>query len=98
VTVAAVVNFKIMWEVALALCMVHTGSSSSPLQSLLWFGGRRLVLSSDDVPLSMVQQSRLSISTLKTQPKYYLFTDAFVMVQVYTNVMVIQCDLLKLVH
>ncbi len=55
--------------------LTHTSS-----QSLLWFEDRRLVLSSDEVPLLLAQQGRLA--AMKTAPKFYLFTDAFCILQV----------------
>ena len=49
-------------------------------QASLWYEGRRLVLSSEEFPLNHAHPSRLS--SIKTPPKFYLFDDAFVVVQV----------------
>ena len=55
---------------------VYVSSSLSP-QPLLWLENRRLILSSDEVPLFMTNPSRY-----KASPKYYLFEDVFAVVQV----------------
>ena len=43
-------------------------------------------MSSEEVPLLLVPHNRLSINTLKTPPKFFLFMDAFVMVQVSEDI------------
>ena len=58
----------------------HTHTHTHTTQASLWYEGRRLVLSSEEFPLSHAHPSRLS--SMKTPPKFYLFDDAFVTVQV----------------
>lgn len=58
----------------------HTHTHTRTAQSSLWYEGRRLVISSDEFPLNHAHPSRLS--SIKTPPKFYLFDDAFVIVQV----------------
>ena len=63
----------------LSLSFTHTHYG----QASLWYEGRRLVFSSEEFPLSHAHPSRLS--SIKTPPKFYLFEDAFVIVQVCTT-------------